>query len=75
MTTSMMQPLQVNSNPSYNSDISLTTGAQFKLGITFSSQSEDIPHNISDYITSGVGISIFQTKYVKVNGTLSTSVQ
>lgn len=56
----MMQPLQANSNDTYNSEIHLTSGQNFKLGVTFSSAYNDYPHDITNWTNSAVGISVFQ---------------
>jgi hypothetical protein len=60
MSTEMMQPLQANSNDTYNSEIHLTSGQNFKLGVTFSSAYNDYPHDITNWTNSAVGISVFQ---------------
>lgn len=73
MTTSIMQPLAVNSNSTFNSNITLRTGSNFKLAVTFSSVNVDVPHNVSAYIASGVAISIFQKTIRKANGIVNTT--
>lgn len=75
MTTSMMQPLSNQSTLGFNSNITLFTGANFKLATTFSSNYVDIPHNVSSFLASGVGISVFQHTWRKINGSnVKTSV-
>jgi hypothetical protein len=74
MTTSIMKPLAIDSNPFFNSNIDLTTGAAFKLAVTFSTASMDTPHNISTYVNSGLTISIFQKVLTKMNGVIKTTV-
>lgn len=70
MTTSVMQPTANLSNPHYNSNITLHTGSDFKLAVTFSSKYADFPHNVTSIVNSGVGISIFQKTWTRVNGTV-----
>jgi hypothetical protein len=65
-----MQPLASNSNANFNSNITLSTGSDFKLAVTFSMSTLDIPQNISSYINNGVGISVFQKTWNKQNGVI-----
>lgn len=59
MTTSIMQPLQSQSNDTYNSKISLNTGKDFKLAVTFSTAYHDYPHDVAIY-TNLISFTVFQ---------------
>jgi hypothetical protein len=72
MTTSIMQPLQSESTSTYNSNITVTTGSDFKLAVTFSTEAEDIPHNVSSYLDNGLRISVFQKELTKIKGVITT---
>ena len=61
MTTGLMQPLDHNQDGVYNSRIHLQTGKNFKLGVTFSTEYQDYPQDISNW--TAVGISVFQESY------------
>lgn len=73
MTTEMMQPLATQSNATYNSKIHLTTGTNFKLAVTFSTEFNDFPHDVANY-TSTIGLSVFQKTFVKSNGTITPKI-
>jgi hypothetical protein len=60
MSTEIMQPLKNESNSTFNSKLTFTTGKDFKLAVTFSSAYNDYPHNVSNWTSSAVGISLYQ---------------
>ena len=72
MSTGMMEPLEHDSNSTFNSRIHLTTGSNFKLAVTFSSAYADYPHNVSNWTNSAVGISIFKETFTRQLGQLIT---
>jgi hypothetical protein len=69
-----MQPL--SSQPNNNSSgLKLITGTNFKLTVTFGTKYDESALNVSNYINSMIGISVFQHTFVKFNGTITTEIQ
>jgi hypothetical protein len=72
MSTALMQPLQQGGNGTFNSRVYLTSGRNFKLAVTFSSAYEDYPHDVANWTSSSVGISVFQEVFTRQAGSVST---